>query len=76
MDVHTVQMLFYMYVHDNVSPGPARTENVSCGAVSDGGSENMRNVIIHWETNEEFPDLTSRYVVNLQPVDPPAPEIV
>ena len=45
--------------------GEAGTESVRVGAVRDVSDEGMRNVTIHWETNEEFPDRTSHYVVTL-----------
>ena len=51
-----------------MSTGKAETESVRFGAVK--GIGDMRNVTIYWETNEEFPNRTSRYVITLSPADP------
>ena len=50
--------------------------NITYENVRDVGDEGMRNVTIHWETDEKFPDSTSGYSITLRPVDPSGPNEV
>ena len=74
MNVYTMCIL-HLLILLLFSSGPVETSNVTFGSVRDGSSEDVRNITTGWETDEDYPNQTSGYVLTLHPVDPPTPGI-
>lgn len=63
-----------MYAHActlilSVQLGPVNTTDISCSEIRNGRKNHTRNLTISWATTEIFPDKTSRYVINVLPLE-------